>query len=81
MTYMLLSGKPPFDGRNEMDVFNKIRVCNYDFPEEDSWDLISDEAKEFISRLLKTNPDKRMTISEALEHPWIHRGEKSPACD
>jgi calcium-dependent protein kinase len=32
MCYMLLSGKVPFDGKKEIEVFNKIRCCNYDFP-------------------------------------------------
>ena len=74
MTYMLLSGKPPFDGRNEVDVFNKIRCCNYDFPAAD-WASISESAQDFISGLLKTNPDRRLTISQALEHPWLQTGE------
>jgi calcium-dependent protein kinase len=43
MTFMLLSGRPPFDGRNEIDVFNKIRCCNYDFPASE-WENISEEA-------------------------------------
>ena len=32
LTYMLLVGYPPFDGRNEAEVFNKIIVCNYEVP-------------------------------------------------
>lgn len=34
MAYILLSGSPPFNGRNEVEVFNKIRCCDYDFPEK-----------------------------------------------
>jgi calcium-dependent protein kinase len=70
MTYMILSGKPPFDGRNEVEVFNKIRCCNYDFPESD-WRHISEDAQDFISGLLKNNPDRRLSISEAFSHPWL----------
>ncbi len=33
IAYILLSGTPPFNGRNEIEVFNKIRCCDYDFPE------------------------------------------------
>ena len=39
LTYMLLVGVPPFDGRNEVEIFNKIRTCNYDLPSN-----ISEEA-------------------------------------
>lgn len=33
IAYILLSGMPPFNGRNEIEVFNKIRCCDYEFPE------------------------------------------------
>lgn len=34
IAYILLSGIPPFNGRNEVEVFNKIRCCDFDFPEK-----------------------------------------------
>jgi calcium-dependent protein kinase len=40
LAFMLLVGVPPFDGRNEVEVFNKIKVCDYDIPN----DGISEEA-------------------------------------
>lgn len=43
MAYMLLCGSPPFQGRNEVEVFNNIRCCNYDFPVLE-WCEISDAA-------------------------------------
>lgn len=43
IAYILLSGSPPFNGKNETEVFNKIRCCDYVFPEED-WSYISSEA-------------------------------------
>ena len=48
LTYMLLVGVPPFDGRNEVEVFNKITVCDYDIPDNS----ISEEAQDFIACLL-----------------------------
>jgi len=32
ITYILLSGIPPFNGKNEIEVFNKIRCCDFEFP-------------------------------------------------
>jgi calcium-dependent protein kinase len=32
MTYMLLTGEPPFNGRTDAEVFFKIRTCDYTFP-------------------------------------------------
>lgn len=33
MTYMLLVGYPPFNGKTDVEVFYKIRCCDYSFPE------------------------------------------------
>ncbi len=57
LTYMLLVGVPPFDGRNEVEVFNKIKVCDYDNPEE-----MSEDAKDFIDCLLVNEPSTRFNV-------------------
>ena len=49
-----------------------ICFCKYTF-EEEPWNGISDEAKDFISSLLVFDSSKRMTASEALEHKWIKK--------
>lgn len=35
------------------------------------WEPISAEAKDFIRELLVYSPDKRMSVREALQHPWL----------
>jgi len=35
------------------------------------WDEISDHAKHLISHLLVTNPQRRLTATEALAHPFL----------
>ena len=65
LTYFVLSGKPPFDGEKEIAVYNKIKTCDYDFPDND-WKDISFNAKEFIKSLLHPNPKKRMSAEAAL---------------
>ena len=37
------------------------------------WDLISDEAKDLLKKMLKKNPDKRISSSDSLKHPWFHQ--------
>lgn len=32
---------------------------------------ISEEAKDLTHKMLDVNPNTRITIDEALEHPWI----------
>lgn len=35
------------------------------------WELISDSAKDLVTRLLCLNQNERITIKDALAHPWI----------
>jgi len=70
LTYELLAGETPFRG-NQADILEEIET--YDgvkFPSN-----FSDDAKDFISGLLTTDPIKRMTLDEALWHPFIVQAE------
>ena len=70
ITYILLCGYPPFYGDTDNQIFDSVRTGRFDFPSPD-WDGISDNAKDFICSLLKRDPSKRLSASEALVHPWI----------
>jgi serine/threonine protein kinase len=35
------------------------------------WKNVSEDAKNFIRRLLLTNPKERMSVTDALQHSWI----------
>ncbi len=48
----------------------KIKIGKFTFHEA-LFGHISDNAKDFITKLLCYDPEKRMTAEEALEHPWI----------
>eukprot|EP00656_Telonema_subtile_P057385 TRINITY_DN9421_c0_g1_i1.p1 TRINITY_DN9421_c0_g1~~TRINITY_DN9421_c0_g1_i1.p1 ORF type:complete len:167 (-),score=30.73 TRINITY_DN9421_c0_g1_i1:185-685(-) len=68
LTYILLSGSPPFyhDDDAELD-----KVCLAGKYEWDPADFVSDLAKDFVSKLLVVDPEKRLTATEALEHEWV----------
>lgn len=51
MTYQLLSGRTPFDGKNIKKIDKNIVHKDLEFPER-YWNDISDEAKDFICRCL-----------------------------
>uniref|UniRef100_A0A8C6UX60 Myosin light chain kinase family, member 4a n=1 Tax=Neogobius melanostomus TaxID=47308 RepID=A0A8C6UX60_9GOBI len=70
ITYMLLSGLCPFLGDNDNETLNNILACKWNF-EEQEFSTTSDQAKDFISRLLIVNKSWRMTAGEALRHPWL----------
>lgn len=51
-----LSGLSPFMGENDNDTYANINRANYDF-EDEAFTDISDEAKDFISKLLIKNKE------------------------
>ena len=70
MMYLMLCGKQPFNGDNDEEIYDKIRLCKIDFNDEE-WDIISHDAKDLIKKLLIKDTDKRYSAKQALEHPWI----------
>ncbi|KAF0299363.1 Twitchin [Amphibalanus amphitrite] len=73
--YVLLSGLSPFAGENDIDTLKNVRSCDWDFDEE-AFNNVSEEGKDFIRRLLIKAKEKRMTAHECLEHPWL-KGDHS----
>lgn len=45
--YILLSGKPPFDGETDKEICKRVREGKYSMSSE-AWDEVSDEAKELL---------------------------------
>ncbi|XP_072459750.1 myosin light chain kinase family member 4 isoform X2 [Notamacropus eugenii] len=70
IAYMMLSGLSPFLGDNDAETLNNILACRWDLEEEEFQD-ISEEGKEFISKLLIKEKSWRISASEALKHPWL----------
>ena len=70
ITYILLSGASPFLGETKQETLANITAVNYEFDEE-FFSNTSDLAKDFIRKLLVKDTRKRLTIQEALSHPWI----------
>ncbi len=70
--YILLSGRPPFGGENDKEIFQKIINGSYDLKEY-PWDEMSSEAKDLISNLLVMNSKKRFSPEEALNHKWFSK--------
>lgn len=72
IVYMLLSGSPPFNGDQDAEIIRKIKRGRIQYPEE-RWGKISDDAKEFIKKLLKRDPDERPSAAEASKLPWLQK--------
>jgi calcium-dependent protein kinase len=70
ITYCMLCGYPPFNAESDLQLFRKIKSCDYEFhlPE---WGPVSEDAKRFIESLIRLEPSQRLTPEQALAHPWI----------
>ncbi|KAM6209596.1 LOW QUALITY PROTEIN: myosin light chain kinase family member 4 [Sarcoramphus papa] len=70
IAYMLLSGLSPFLGDDDNETLNNILSCSWDFEDEEFQD-VSDQAKDFISKLLIKEKCWRISATAALKHPWL----------
>uniref|UniRef100_A0A0K8UDN7 Myosin light chain kinase, smooth muscle n=4 Tax=Bactrocera latifrons TaxID=174628 RepID=A0A0K8UDN7_BACLA len=68
--YVLLSGLSPFMGDTDVDTFSNITRADYDFDDE-AFDCVSQEAKDFISNLLVHRKENRLTAKQCLESKWL----------
>ncbi|XP_062327272.1 myosin light chain kinase 3 isoform X1 [Osmerus eperlanus] len=75
ITYMLLSGLSPFLGDNDTETMNNILHANWDFDSE-AFENVSEEAKDFISRLLIPSKCSRLSASGCMKHSWLNNLEE-----
>lgn len=68
--YVLLSGRPPFNGENEKDIMSKVMVGIYKV-EGPGWEGVSEEAKDFVKLLLTFDPKMRPDAETCLNNKWI----------
>jgi len=75
--YTLLCGFPPFYDESIEVLTEKVAKGQYTFLSP-WWDDISKSAQDLISHLLTVDPEKRYTITEFLNHPWISAPGPTP---
>ncbi|KAI4202885.1 MAG: hypothetical protein LQ350_002256 [Teloschistes chrysophthalmus] len=81
--YICLCGFPPFSDElytreNPYNLSQQIKMGRFDYPSP-YWDSVGDPALDLIDRMLTVDIDKRITIDECLEHPWITQRGTNPA--
>ncbi|KAK7321419.1 hypothetical protein VNO77_32045 [Canavalia gladiata] len=69
--FVLVAGYLPFNDPNLMVMYKKIYKGQFRCPRWFSVDL-----RRFLSRLLDTNPETRITIDEIVRDPWFKKGYK-----
>eukprot|EP00814_Leptocylindrus_danicus_P000657 CAMPEP_0116048316 /NCGR_PEP_ID=MMETSP0321-20121206/29478_1 /TAXON_ID=163516 /ORGANISM="Leptocylindrus danicus var. danicus, Strain B650" /LENGTH=942 /DNA_ID=CAMNT_0003530491 /DNA_START=66 /DNA_END=2894 /DNA_ORIENTATION=+ len=75
IAFLLLSGDPPFGGCGGpeplVQVRDNILRGKFEFEPHYIWSNVSNTAKDFIRKLLITNPMQRPNAWEAQQHDWI----------
>ncbi|XP_006008083.1 myosin light chain kinase 2, skeletal/cardiac muscle isoform X3 [Latimeria chalumnae] len=80
IAYMLLSGLSPFLGEDDSETLNNILACKWDF-EDPEFQNVSEDAKEFISKLLIKEKTGRISAAQCLKEPWLANiSEKAKKC-
>uniref|UniRef100_A0A8C2BHW3 Peripheral plasma membrane protein CASK n=1 Tax=Cyprinus carpio TaxID=7962 RepID=A0A8C2BHW3_CYPCA len=72
--FILLSGCLPFYGTKER-LFEAIIKGKYKMNPR-QWGQISESAKDLVRRMLMLDPAERITVYEALNHPWLKERDR-----
>ena len=75
ITYVVLSGLSPFLGDDDGETMSNISSMAWEF-DDPVFDEVTNEAKDFISKILVKDDRKRMTILECRAHPWLRTKSK-----
>jgi len=74
--YTLLIGKPPYESKDVKSTYQRILANKYSFP---SHVPISEYARDLITRMLQSVPDKRPSLKTIKMHPFFtHDASKIP---
>lgn len=73
--YICLCGFPPFSdelrtAENPYSLAQQIKMGRFDYPSP-YWDSVGDPALDLIDHMLTVDVEKRLTVDECLDHPWL----------
>ena len=68
--YILLCGFPPFFAENDQVMFQQIRACSFDYPDE-YWEDVSDSACDLIDALLVHDTSSRLSAAQVAASEWV----------
>ncbi|OHT15602.1 CAMK family protein kinase [Tritrichomonas foetus] len=71
IVYAMLTGELPWTKRNQAQLFEQIKKGEYKIP-----DFLSEDATSFIRGLMTVDIKNRLTIQQAIDHPFL-RGTMS----
>jgi len=75
--YLLLSGRSPFPGSNDLQILKQIKDGQYAFEPCEVWDNVSSSAKDLIKQMLSMDPAERIRAAAAAENSWVEQDAAS----
>ncbi|GCC29259.1 hypothetical protein chiPu_0007697 [Chiloscyllium punctatum] len=75
ITFLCLTGSSPFIGENDRATLMNVKEGSFSWDERDQ-DCISEDAQNFITRIIRIIPQDRPTASECLEEQWFQVKQK-----
>ena len=74
--YLMLGRHLPFDSQDDKEIGRKTIYKKISF-NNSVWSSVSAEGKDLIEKLLNKNRKDRITIKEALDHPWMQSADRA----
>lgn len=73
--YTMLIGRPPFETADVKTTYRRIRYNQYSIPDTVR---LSDQSKDLITSILRTDPRSRASLDEILASPWFQTSRLPP---
>jgi calcium-dependent protein kinase len=68
--FFILSGQAPFYADDDQSLMIRIQKGHYSLKGK-RWSVVSDDAKDLITKMFTLNPSKRPSASEVYHHHWV----------
>lgn len=78
LCYECLVGNPPFETASHTETYKRITKVDLKFPK-----VVSDGARDLISKLLRHSPLDRLPLQSVIDHPWVQANSRRvlpPVC-
>lgn len=71
LCFEFCTGNPPFEAENTAATYERIKQVDLKMPP-----YLSAEVKDLLKRLLHQDPNKRISLDDVIDHPWIQKYAK-----
>ncbi|KAJ8266227.1 hypothetical protein GJAV_G00128000 [Gymnothorax javanicus] len=71
LCYECLVGNPPFETASHSETYKRITKVDLQFPK-----VVSDGARDLISKLLRYSPCLRLSLQDVIQHPWVRNNSR-----